>query len=69
VEGVGKPDPRIFRLASARYALRPERTLFVDDSPSNVEAAAALGFQAVTFTGADDLRRDLLARGVPVVAP
>jgi len=69
VEGVGKPDPRIFRLASQRYALRPDRTLFVDDSPPNVEAAAALGFQAVTFTGADDLRRDLLARGVPVVAP
>jgi 2-haloacid dehalogenase len=69
VEGVGKPDPRIFRLAAERYALRPERTVFVDDHRPNVEAAAALGFQAVQFTGADDLRRELVAHGVPVVAP
>lgn len=69
VEGVGKPDPRIFRLAAERYALEPDRTLFVDDSAPNVAAAAALGFQAVTFTGTDALRRDLLDRGVTVAAP
>jgi 2-haloacid dehalogenase len=69
VEGVGKPDPRIFRLAAERYGLEPARTLFVDDNAPNVEAALALGFQGVPFTGADDLRRELLGRGVPVVAP
>ncbi len=69
VEGVGKPDPRIFRLAAERYGLEPARTLFVDDSRPNVQAAAALGFAAVTFTGAADLRRELLARGVAVTAP
>lgn len=68
-EGMGKPDARIFLLAARRYALEPARTLFVDDNTPNVEAALRLGFQGVPFTGADDLRRELLARGVPVAAP
>lgn len=69
IEGVGKPDPRIFRLAAERYRLVPERTLFTDDHEPNVAAALALGFQAVTFTDADDLRRELVSRGVPLPAP
>ncbi len=69
VEGVVKPDARIFRVATARYRLDPVRTLFVDDSPRNVAAAAGLGFVAVTFTDAPALRRALLAHGVPVAAP
>ena len=69
IEGVAKPDPRIFRLAARRYGLAPARTLFVDDHGPNVEAALALGFAAVPFTGADDLRRELVDRGVPVGAP
>lgn len=62
-EGVAKPDPRVFHLLAERYDLDPARTVFTDDSPRNVAAAAALGFQAVLFTSADDLRRELVARG------
>ncbi|VTR75612.1 HAD family hydrolase [Cellulomonas hominis] len=62
-EGVAKPDPRIFRLIAQRHRLDPARTLFTDDSPANVAAAAAEGFQAVLFTGAAELRTDLVARG------
>ncbi len=69
IEGVAKPDPRIFRLAARRHRLEPARTLFVDDHEPNVAAALALGFQAVVFTGADDLRRTLVARGVRVEGP
>ena len=68
IEGVAKPDPRIFRIAAERYGLVPERTLFTDDHAPNVAAAAGLGFQAVRFTGADALRRELAGRGVPVAA-
>jgi 2-haloacid dehalogenase len=69
VEGVAKPDARIFRIAAERYRLDPGRTLFVDDSGPNVAAARTLGFRAVTFTGADALRRELLGHGVRVAAP
>lgn len=66
VEGLAKPDPRVFALAAERYGLDPACTVFVDDSPVNVAAAAGLGYDALVFTGAGDLRRDLAARGVPV---
>ncbi|MFI2752035.1 HAD family hydrolase [Cellulomonas sp. P22] len=66
--GVAKPDPAIFRLLVRRHALVPARTVFVDDSPANVATAAAEGFDALLFTDAATLRRDLVARGLPVGA-
>lgn len=65
-EGVAKPDPRIFRLLASRHGLVPERTVFTDDSPVNVAAAEAEGFQGVLFTDAGTLRTELVARGVQV---
>ena len=64
--GLAKPDAAIFRLLIERYALDPGRTVFADDSPVNVEAAAAAGFVALLFRDAAELRRDLVALGVPV---
>jgi 2-haloacid dehalogenase len=57
-----KPDPRFFRLLVERFGLVPGTTFYVDDSAANVEAARALGFDAVRFTGPRRLRRDLAAR-------
>ena len=59
-----KPDPAIFRLLLDRFGLDPEATFYVDDSPANVAAAERLGFDAVRFTGAARLRRDLAGRGL-----
>jgi 2-haloacid dehalogenase len=64
--GVAKPDPRVFALLTQRFGLRPERTVFVDDSAANVAGGAAAGFDAVLFTTAEALRADLVARGVPL---
>jgi 2-haloacid dehalogenase len=65
LEGVAKPDRRIFEILLERYALIPEATVFVDDIQPNVDAARALGINAVRFTGAGALRDDLRAFGVP----
>ena len=62
-----KPDPRIFELLFKRYSLRPERAIFIDDVPRNVEAARALGMTALLFRSPPELRADLAARGL--VAP
>jgi 2-haloacid dehalogenase len=62
--GIAKPDVRIFEMLVDRFDLTPETTLFTDDSPPNIDAAARLGLQTVTFTSAQDLRRELVARGV-----
>ncbi len=45
--GVMKPDPEIFRMVTQRFGIRPGETLFLDDSQSNLDAAAALGFHTL----------------------
>jgi 2-haloacid dehalogenase len=69
LEGVAKPDQRIFQILLARYDLDPEETVFTDDSRLNVEAARALRINAVHYTGAPQLRDQLWALGIPGVAP
>jgi 2-haloacid dehalogenase len=69
IEGVAKPDPRIFHILLDRYRLAPEETAFTDDARGNVEAARALRINAVQFTSAQQLRCELRALGVPGVAP
>lgn len=56
-EGACKPDPLIFNRLMNRYALRPEETLLLDDSPANVEGARRWGLNAVRvgYTPQDDM--------------
>ena len=42
-----KPDRRIFDIAAERFGINPAETLFLDDSPYNIEAADKLGWQGV----------------------
>jgi putative hydrolase of the HAD superfamily len=64
--GMAKPDPAIFRLAAARLGLPPASCVFVDDWDKNVEAARAVGMQAVLHRvdQGHDLRAQLAALGV-----
>ena len=39
-----KPNPAIYQLLQTRYALAPERTVFIDDLPANAQAANAQGW-------------------------
>lgn len=66
VEGIAKPDPRVFALLVQRFGLDPARTVFTDDSATNVAAAAAAGLDAILFTDTPALRAELVARGVPL---
>lgn len=63
-ERMVKPDPAIYRRLLGRYGLDAPETLFIDDVARNVEAARAVGMQALHFTGADVLRRDLAGLGL-----
>lgn len=65
-EGVAKPDPAAYELAVERAGLPAYELVFVDDRASNVEAAIACGLHGLVFTGADRLRTDLRALGLPV---
>lgn len=46
---ITKPDPRIFKFLLAKYGLRAEDSLFIDDRKVNVDAARSLGFDAMVF--------------------
>ncbi len=64
--GIAKPEPAIYRLAAERLRLPPEACVFVDDYETNVEAARAVGMQAVFYRidRGDDLGALLGALGV-----
>jgi len=59
-----KPDREIYDHHVASFDLDPAATLFIDDSPANVEGAKAAGWQAVHFTGAPKLADDLRSLGL-----
>jgi putative hydrolase of the HAD superfamily len=47
VEGVLKPDPRIYRLIAAHLRTSCEEIVFLDDQPVNLAGAEAVGMTAV----------------------
>ncbi|MFS2326168.1 HAD family phosphatase [Brucella sp. H1_1004] len=59
-----KPDREIYEHHVASFDLDPAATLFIDDSPANVEGAKAAGWQAVHFTSAAKLADDLKRLGL-----
>jgi 2-haloacid dehalogenase len=64
LEGLVKPDPRIFQLMLERFDLQPARTVFIDDNAVNVEAAAAIGINAILFESPTQLRAALQGVGL-----
>lgn len=64
LEGVAKPDRQIFGILMERYQLEPQRCVFIDDSPRNVEAARELGMIALLYRSAGQLRADLDDLGI-----
>jgi 2-haloacid dehalogenase len=62
--GLIKPDRRIYERHAADFDLEPAASLFIDDSQKNVDGAIAAGWQAVLFTDAGTLERDLTRYGI-----
>jgi len=61
VEGIRKPDPRIYRIACERLGVAPEATVFLDDLGVNLKPARVLGMRTIKVIGEDqaidELRR------------
>jgi putative hydrolase of the HAD superfamily len=62
--GVRKPKPGIYEACQRRAGRPAAECLFVDDLPTNVEAARACGWQGLTYRRGDDLGRELARLGV-----
>jgi putative hydrolase of the HAD superfamily len=60
-EGIHKPDPRIYAIASERLGVPPAEIVFLDDLQPNVDAARACGFQAILYTTTSQAIADIEA--------
>ena len=59
-----KPDPRIFALLIERFAVEPQRAVYIDDVEANVAAARPFGIHAIHFTTPAKLREELVGLGL-----
>ena len=58
--GATKPDPRIYALMLARFAIDPQRAVYIDDNAANAEVARRFGIHSIHFTTPDALRGELV---------
>ena len=59
VEGIRKPDPRIYRLACNRLGIAPENAVFLDDLGINLKPARAMGMITIKVVTEDQAIADL----------
>jgi 2-haloacid dehalogenase len=69
--GLVKPDPRIFGLMRAEIerhlpGVQPDELVFIDDNLKNTQAATALGWHGVHYTGALETETKLRALALPI---
>lgn len=63
-EHVVKPDPAIYNLLVSRYNLTPSKTVFIDDTPVNIEAAKNLGWKGIIYRDYNQVVDELATLGV-----
>lgn len=62
--GAMKPEAAIYAAAVERAGVPAAEVFFTDDMPENIAGAQAAGLDAVLFTNAAELERELRRRGV-----
>ena len=61
VEGVRKPQPRIYEIACERLGVVPERAVFLDDLGINLKPARAMGMTTIKVVTVDQAIGELAA--------
>ncbi|XP_027713189.1 acyl-CoA dehydrogenase family member 10 isoform X2 [Vombatus ursinus] len=59
LEGVCKPDPRIFKICLQRLQVEPAESIFLDDLEHNLKAAAQLGIHIIKVNDAENALKKL----------
>jgi putative hydrolase of the HAD superfamily len=54
-----KPDENIYRRIIEEYGLKPEESIFIDDTQVNIEGSGKLNFAAILFNNPEQLRQSL----------
>ena len=61
VEGIRKPNPKIYQLTCDRLGVAPADTVFLDDLGINLKPARALGMQTIKVLSEDQAINELTA--------
>nr|XP_020138518.1 acyl-CoA dehydrogenase family member 10 isoform X4 [Microcebus murinus] len=61
LEGICKPDPRIYQLCLERLGLQPSESIFLDDLGPNLKAAASLGIHTIKVRDPETAVKELEA--------
>lgn len=67
--GLKKPDPKAYYYVLDQLQMLPEDVLFIDNKPLNIEAAQALGLDAIQFIDTLQLIEALKERGIKISVP
>ncbi|XP_053328863.1 acyl-CoA dehydrogenase family member 10 isoform X2 [Spea bombifrons] len=54
IEGVCKPDPRIYHLCLGRLGVQPQESIFLDDIGQNLKTAAQIGLHTIKVNNAEE---------------
>ncbi len=59
-----KPEPAIYSTALKQLGVKPEEAFYTDDIEENIDAAKALGMDAVLFKGYEGFVKEVRKRGL-----
>uniref|UniRef100_A0A7N4PJ16 Acyl-CoA dehydrogenase family member 10 n=1 Tax=Sarcophilus harrisii TaxID=9305 RepID=A0A7N4PJ16_SARHA len=59
LEGICKPDPRIYKICLQRLQVEPTESIFLDDLAHNLKAAAQLGIHTIKVNDAESALKEL----------
>jgi putative hydrolase of the HAD superfamily len=59
-----KPEPEIYEILLDKYGLVPGETVFIDDTPKNLDAAELMGFNTILFTDINEVKEKFLELGI-----
>jgi 2-haloacid dehalogenase len=62
--GLIKPDPQIFNLLLCALDRDPGDCFYIDDMEHNIRVADQIGFMTVLYTTPEQLREELVSRGI-----
>lgn len=66
VEGVAKPDERIYRRTLHHLCVAPDEAVFIDDKQKYVDAAKHIGIEGIVYQTPEQVKRELQKLNVKI---
>jgi len=62
--GISKPNPDFYRYILKKEGVKPENTVFIDDTEENILSAQKIGIKSILFTGPDSLKQQIKTKAI-----